>query len=322
MNNINLEVSTQDRTIDLRSIGGLLFEEHIHRYTNNENVIYPGVTTLLHRYEHLFDDNLGSTNSAIKEVIINKFGIEKFEILKKQCKEVGLNLLRKNDNITFEEKREIIPFIYGHDYLHLKFNSICNKFPDLKDLIINTKTRLLNEWKETSNEAIRIGSLEHNIREEDIKKNGFIFEGTHYKYVEGKNILNVTIDDVVVIPECLVWNHDRKLAGLADIFLFNKGTIYVLDYKTNEELEMESFRNKKMKGVCKRLMNCSYHIYSLQLRIYQEMAIRLRPEFKIGPNTIIHTAMAKYNRTEDKYIPCFDVENEIIAIFDEILTAA
>lgn len=304
--------STQDRTIDLTSIGGIKFEEKTHKYTNKENLVYTGITTLLKRYEHHFDTELGSLNSAIKEVIINEFGNDAFNKLKNNCKIKQLNVL--DNSIPIEERK----FVFGHNYLHKELPTITNKYPNLKLIIEETQERLKNEWLETSNEATRLGSLEHDKREQRIKDEGYFYNNVHYKYVEGKNIMNVTKDDIIVIPECLVWNHNFKLGGLADVFLFNKGVIYVHDYKTNEEIEMSSFMERKMKGVCSTLMDSNYFHYSLQLRIYQEMALLLRPDFKQGENTIIHTTSEKFNRTEDNLIKCFNVDNEVKLIFNEL----
>lgn len=304
--------STQDRTIDLTHIGGIKFEESNHRYTNNNNIVYKGVTTLLKDYEHHFDDKIGAINSAIKSVIIGQFGEEKFNILKNKCKEDEINEYK--GLISYEEKK----LIFGHSFLYKKLEAIINKYPELKEKIELQRVQFLKEWKDKSDESIRLGSLEHDIREQKIKEDGYWFNGVHYKYIEGKNILNVTTDDVIVIPECLVWNHNVKLGGLADVFLFNKGFITVHDYKTNEEIEMESFMKKKMKGCCSKLMDCSYFHYSLQLRIYQQMALDLRKEFKKSDNHIIHTASEKYNRKEDTIIKCFNVDNEVENIFKDL----
>lgn len=304
-----LEKSNQDRTIDLTHIGGIKFIESTHTYYNKNNEKYSGVTTLLKRYEHEFDTELGSTNSAIKEVVIKHFGEERFNELKKLCKQEALKSIENTDDPKF---------IYGHSFLYTKLDSIIKKYPTLKEEIFSTKSRLLKEWKDISNESLRIGSLEHDKREQQIKDFGYYHNGVHYKYIQGKNIMNVSVDENIVIPECLVWNHSMKLGGLADIFLFNKGIIYVKDYKTNEQIEFESFNQRKMKGVCSTLMDSNYFHYSLQLKIYQKMAVLLRPEFKQGENIIISTKSEKYNRKEDNFIPCFDVNNEVDLIFKEL----
>lgn len=306
------EKSTQDRSIDLISIGGIRFDEATHSYYNKDNVQYTGITTLLKKYKHEFDSELNSLNSAIKHVITENFGSSKFEELKKTCRNEELTLL--GDSITQEEKRHI----FGYSFLYKKFDSITGKYPNLKPVIEQKQKDFLSEWKQASLESTELGSLEHDKREQYIKENGFIYKGVHYKYIDGKNILNVTEDDVIVIPECLVWNHKLKICGLADIFLFNKGVIHVLDYKTNESIDFSSFLEKKMKSVCSTLMDCNYIHYSLQLNIYQEIALKLRKGFKKGDNVIIHTSSEKYNRKEDNYIDCYNVNKEVKLIFKDL----
>jgi len=309
MDNKIKESSSQDRTIDFTSIGGIRFEESIHSYFNAEGERYTGITTLIKNYEHEFDSETGSLNSAIKDVVIRTFGQQKFDELKKACKQVGLSMTKDRS----EHK-----FVYGHSFLYTKLDSITKKYPNLKEEIQITKQRFLKEWGDKSKEAIRVGSLEHDRREQEIKKHGYTFDGVHYKYVEGKNILNVTTDENIVIPECLIWNHPRKLGGLADIFLFNKGFVHVHDYKTNEVVEMHSFNDKMMKGVCSTLMDCSFFHYSLQLKIYQTMALMLRRDFKFGENIIINTKSELYDRNEDFLIKCHNVDNEVKLIFNEL----
>lgn len=307
---IDKQISTQNRSIDFTDIGGIKFDEASHTYTNKDNKVYCGVTTLLKRYENVFDTELNSINSAIKKAIIDNFGEDKFNTLKQNCKTEEL----RSALLTEEERK----FIFGYSFLYKKHDQIVSKYPQLITEIENNRVNFIKEWKDASDEAIKIGSLEHDNREQDIKDNGYFYKGVHYKYIEGKNITNVTKDDVIVIPECLVWNHKIGLGGLADVFLFNKGEIMVHDYKTNEAIEMKSFMERKMKGVCSMLMDCNYFHYSLQLRIYQQMALDLRKDFQKGDNQIIHTKSVKFNRTNDAIIQCFPVENEVNLIFSEL----
>ena len=150
-----------------------------------------------------------------------------------------------------------------------------------------------------------------------------MYKGIWFKYVEGKNISNVTLDDTIVIPECMVWNHDMELGGLADIFLFHKGTIYVLDYKTNALIETKPKIDnpqfwKYMFGVCSELLDLNFYHYSLQLKIYQMMAILLRPEFKAGENIIIFTSSKTHYRDVDAEYECHNVEEIVPKIFEDV----
>lgn len=295
----------QNRTIDLTHIGGVKFIEDTHSYFNKDNERYTGVTTFLEQYKNKFDTEKGSFNSAIKYVIIENFGEEKFNDFKKLCRDAEI----KNCNNPAD-----IKFIYGHNFLYKRYDAIVKKYPHLKEEIEKNQIRLKEEWSAKSLSSTTKGSIEHGVRENLINENGYTYDGVFYKYLPEKNILNVTLDDIIVIPECLVWNHRLKLAGLSDIALFNRGVVSIQDYKTNESIDFNSFNNIKMKGIFSELEDCSYNHYSSQLDIYQHLATTLRPEFKKGDNFIIHTKSEEFNR-EDKFIKCLDIESIINKIF-------
>lgn len=307
----------QDRTIDLTHLGGIKFNESLHRYSNINDITYTGVTTLLHNYYEPFDSERISLNKAIKNVVIREYGEENFIKLKKQVYSEQLKIVK--ETYRGEEQYQKIKYLIGHDFLYTKLQAFKNKKFTTYENILLEQELLKNEWIETAKVASDEGSKEHDRREQSIIDNkGYEYMGKFFDYLPEKNILNVTLKDRIVIPECLVWNHDLKLGGLADIFLFDKGKILVQDYKTNASIDYKSFNDKKMIGVCSKLLDTNFSHYSLQLRIYQEMALLLRPEFKKGSNTIILTSSERHNRIDDQFIECCKVDTEVKSIFNEL----
>lgn len=285
-------------------------------------------------------------NSVIKYSYSNFFGEESYMALEKEAKGfdslyIFIEYVKNKDQnfakeLTLELKRAEIKLRFGRKkYKSLRkkaggsFSKLYTLLPDINEntphiyesIIIKSK-ELKAEWKETNRIAVEEGSAAHDKREQQIRSDkGYTYNGVFYKYIKDKTILNVTVDDVIVIPECMVWNHEMKLGGLADIFLFNKGVITVLDYKTNREIERSSDFPKYMYGPCSELLDLNYYHYSLQLKMYQLMAIMLRPEFSIGENRIIYTANARHYRDEDEIMPCHDVQRItviVIEIFKEL----
>ena len=57
--------------------------------------------------------------------------------------------------------------------------------------------------------------------------------------------------------------------------------LLLIDWKTNEDISMTSFGNKKMYGPCYDLIDCNYNHYSIQLGIY---AKALRETYGIYEN--------------------------------------
>ena len=387
----------QDRSIDLTNVGGIRFVESTHTYTNTEGVRYTGITTLLGRFHDHFDTDKVATNKAIKDSVINYYGLEKYNDIR--VKEAGKFVIRENYdklaktlgsayqyqylNVINQVIKDVITNVHGEEaYMGLEkqvlgfgnlykklnkirttkpeffktiedeavkqasitkygtdeykklsksvdgFDNLGTKLPEIKretpklyEDINAMIPRLKQEWIDTNLRAITEGSAEHDRREQEIYSDGgYEWNGIWFEYIEGKNIMTVTMDDVCVIPECMVWNHDMELGGLADIFLFHKGTIYVLDYKTNASVDIKPKINIKkywtyMLGPCSELLDLNFFHYSLQLKIYQEMALLLRPEFKAGVNIIIHTTSDTHYRYKDAMIDCHDVSHIVPNIF-------
>lgn len=285
-------------------------------------------------------------NEAIKEVTEKELGEDKYLLLEKQVagydnlyskiKKLKVSkpslynkILKRHNDINVitqlgtEEYRRLKGVYGGFEELYNAMDEIEMKHPELYDKILEHKQWLLNKWEEINLRATTEGTIEHDKREQEIYTNGgYEHEGVWYDYVEGKNITNVTVDDRIVIPECMVWNHDMELGGLADIFLFNKGVINVLDYKTNRSIDIkpdlpEPFW-KYMTGPCSSLLDLNFYHYSLQLKIYQRMAIMLRPEFSAGINVIIHTTSDTHYRYEDALYDCHEVNDIVTDIFEEL----
>lgn len=81
-------------------------------------------------------------------------------------------------------------------------------------------------------------------------------------------------------PELLIWNHDNKLAGQADLVIIesdgDKTYVDIIDFKSNKKLDSTSFRHHKtghkmMQGCLKHLQCCHLSHYTLQLSGYAWM---------------------------------------------------
>lgn len=268
-----------NRDLDLRDRGGLMFTEHNHKYVNLHGEIYTGMSTFIKAFGEPFNQEATARYKAIKEVLPTDI----FNTLKKK---VG-----------------------GWENVHLYFDKLCNKSIDLEKKLYAKKQAILEEWEQSTID----GSAEHDKREKDVIENGITWNGKHYPYVN-KTILDLTPEDVCVIPEIMVWDHSTKLCGLADIPIFDKGVVHILDYKTNKEITTTGFQNAIMKGPFNGVPDSSLGKYSAQLHGYMKMACELTG-FKRGECVIIHTASEKYERSEDKYIPCLDLSTHIDEAF-------
>lgn len=265
----------QDRTFDLRDRGGILFNEKDHSYINAKGEYYTSSTSLIKQYKSSqFYDTQTARYKAIKDIL----PLDRFNLLKKNA--------GSWDNI--------VPMYWD----------VLIKKSEYSELLSQKADYYIDLWKSQS----EAGTLEHSKREEAIKRNGGIeYKGVWYEYTD-RCVLDIRPDEIVCSTEMLVWNHEMKLGGLVDLPLFNKGEVFILDYKTNKKIDKVSFGGVKMKYPFNTVMDCNYYHYSLQLTIYNDMICELTG-FKKGENSIISTANKEYGRLTDEYIDCLDMSD-------------
>ncbi len=277
-----------NRDIDLRPAGGLIFYEDSHSYYNSEGVKYTGMTTFLKEFEGAPFDSEGTARyKAIKETLSDS----DLKLLKKQI----VDKLNEPSRTAWTK-------------VHLFYDKLSQS--KVGPQIISKRQEILDSWQKSTTD----GSIEHDKREKDVIENGITWNGKHYPYMD-KNILEVTEDDVCVIPEIMVWDHETQLCGLIDVPIFDKGTIHILDYKTNKKIDEYGFMGRKMKGTFSHHPDCNKSKYSGQLYGYLKMALDLKPGFKGGRCIIISTANVDYGRKDDIYIECTNMSKEIDKAF-------
>jgi ATP-dependent exoDNAse (exonuclease V) beta subunit len=71
--------------------------------------------------------------------------------------------------------------------------------------------------------------------------------------------------------ESLLWHHEAKVAGTADVILENATEFAILDFKTNKKFNFFSAFNERLLYPLDHLDYCEYNIYSLQLALYAYM---------------------------------------------------
>lgn len=232
----------------------------------------------------------------------------------------------KNKSVSFDSKT--------HTYLNKGkklisvttfINSFKNKFDsDYWSEVIakrenTTKEVILNKWKEKAFKSTEIGTAIHKLFE-DYTNNEYMIvneelvfnmPNLNYEFYEDYNKKRKVAIDFIkdffiterltpIESEYIVYND--FLAGQIDnISIDTHNNYYILDFKTNEKIDFESY-NKKMLGVLSEYNDSSFYNYSLQLSIYKEIL----KEYKINKIYLIHITETNY-----KIIECIDVIKEI-----------
>lgn len=76
----------------------------------------------------------------------------------------------------------------------------------------------------------------------------------------------------VCVPECLMFNEEKYLAGMGDIVVdVDDNDFDIGDHKTNKDFTTSSPYDMKLKAPFEHLDDCDLHIYNLQLSLYAKM---------------------------------------------------
>jgi ATP-dependent exoDNAse (exonuclease V) beta subunit len=120
----------------------------------------------------------------------------------------------------------------------------------------------LKKWKFSREQ----GTVVHKEIEAYLNKG---IQPKHPKAISATKFLNqekIFLKDAV--SELLVYSNEYKIAGTVDLVYTKDKKIYILDWKTNEEIKMEGYKGKKGIGACKDVVDSNFWHYVLQLNLY------------------------------------------------------
>lgn len=168
-------------------------------------------------------------------------------------------------------------------------------------------------WKNESNRAMALGTYYHNQREADLCSLASIErEGTTvpiFKPVElvnGAKFAPSQKLDPGVYPEHMVYLKSAGLCGQSDLVEVVNGRVNIIDYKTNKEIKMESYKNwegvsDKMLSPIDHLDDCNFSHYALQLSIYMYIILKHNPKLLPGKIFIHHITFEENGKDKNGY---------------------
>jgi hypothetical protein len=171
--------------------------------------------------------------------------------------------------------------------------------------------KIVEIWNNEGTRATTLGTFYHNQRESDLcalnsmEKEGFIIPViSPISEGEGVKIApNQKLEDGIY-PEHMVYLKSAGICGQSDLVEVVNGKINIIDYKTNKEIKMESYKNwegvsKKMLPPVQHLDDCNFYHYALQLSIYMYIMLKHNRKYKSG-NIYIHHVLFEQDG-EDQY---------------------
>ena len=130
---------------------------------------------------------------------------------------------------------------------------------------------ILDKWKDVTKIACDRGTKIHLVMEDWIKDKKVEHEYKDLAESFTKKTSFIINNDSVINSEILLYNHDHKLAGTADMIVENKNFFHVLDFKTNKKFNYHSKYNDYYYPPIDHLSHCEHNTYGIQMSMYAYM---------------------------------------------------
>ena len=168
-------------------------------------------------------------------------------------------------------------------------------------------------WKKESERAMTLGTFYHNQREADlcalasIERDGVtvpVFSPIIKS--EGVKVSPNQKLEPGVYPEHMVYLKSAGICGQSDLVEVVNGKVSIIDYKTNKEIKMQSYKDwegisQKMKFPLSHLDDCNFNHYALQLSIYMYIIIKHNPKLRPGSMFIYHIQFEEEGKDDYGY---------------------
>lgn len=174
----------------------------------------------------------------------------------------------------------------------------CTKKPSSKWYCIPVDD-ILKIWKDERDRSTADGHIYHSEREAFyLSHDTMMVDGIELKVYKPTIVDGVKYshDQTIfegIYPEFFTYSKYYEICGQSDRVEVYNGKVHIIDYKTNKEIETESFVNmsgerKMMKFPIQHIMDSNFWHYALQLNIYMFIILQNNPHLSFGSITIDH----------------------------------
>ena len=167
---------------------------------------------------------------------------------------------------------------------------------------------VLEMWEKENKKATDRGTNIHKLMENYVSFGGKE-EDYSWMYKSYDKVVSYTVDKYKKIYcENLLYNHDFKIAGTADL-IYDHGDYFTIgDFKTNKKFKFTSDFNEHFKTPVDHLLYCEFNNYALQMSMYAYMHEKISGK-KCKKIVVFYLK-------EDKWIPihCNYLKSDINAI--------
>lgn len=175
-----------------------------------------------------------------------------------------------------------------------------------KDKFLQAKDQIDAEWKEKNDKAKEVGNSVHDklhmLLTTDLQacKQQFNIPTDKYKIALTEQFM--TSDGLFPEFRIEVKLGEFTLVGIADLIIKSGNHIIIIDYKTDDKIEVSSRydtakkKNKCMKYPLVKIPDCNLAHYQLQVSLYAWMLQQLNPDLIIDSLVIMHIKDGKLKK--------------------------
>lgn len=178
-----------------------------------------------------------------------------------------------------------------------------------------TQQEILNKWSEITVTAQIRGTNVHLVMENFIKDKKIEkgFEELIDSFI--KKTTGIIVPTSKIFSEELLYSHEYKLAGTADLVVENNDIFYIMDFKTNKKFNFINKYNEYFYEPIDYLPQCEFTTYTIQLSIYAWMHEQLTGK-KCGGLKIFY--LREFNdKTFWQEIPCTYMKSSVIDLLKD-----
>jgi hypothetical protein len=134
-----------------------------------------------------------------------------------------------------------------------------------------SQKEVLDKWSDITVTAQNRGTNVHLVMENYIKSNKI--EKGYEPLVDSfiKKTKGIILPKSKILSEELLYNHEHKLAGTADLIVENDNFFHIMDFKTNKKFNFINKYNDYFYSPIDYLPQCEFTTYSIQMSIYAYM---------------------------------------------------
>ena len=160
------------------------------------------------------------------------------------------------------------------------------------------------KWDNKNKIATQAGTKLHEIKEMELLNAPYIFDGIelskpNYKFGKSeKKLPSQKLENNHVYPEHMVYNEYYAITGQSDKVVISNNTIYILDYKTDQQLSWKAFASEwveaeKFLDPISHLEKCNGNEYALKMSLYMYLVWLENREYKMGDIIIEHVSIER-----------------------------